>query len=155
MKILMVCLGNICRSPLMEGVLKHKLTAMNLSAEVDSAGTGSWHIGKLPDLRSIHVAKQHGIDITDQRARQIEASDLNHYDKIYVADREVYDSVLELSKDLSIHRKKVDFLMNVIEPDSDRPVPDPYFGGPDGFEQVYDMINEACEHIVAALKKAN
>ena len=138
----------------MEGVLKHKLAANNLNAHVDSAGTGSWHIGKLPDLRSIHVAKEHGIDITDQRARQIQADDLDLFDKIYVADRDVYESVLSLSNNAEAHRHKVDFIMNVVEPDSDRPVPDPYFGGPDGFEHVFQMIDEACERIVSDIEKS-
>ena len=150
----MVCLGNICRSPLMEGILKQKLAANGLEAHVDSAGTGNWHVGKLPDLRSIHVAKEHGIDITDQRARQIEVDDLDRFDKIYVADRDVFESVLSLSSNELAHRHKIDFIMNVVDPDSDRPVPDPYFGGPDGFEHVYQMIDEACDGIVSDIRNS-
>ena len=152
MKILMVCLGNICRSPLAEGVLRHKLAKRNIVAEVDSAGTGSWHVGEQPDYRAYKVAQKNGIDISKQRARQLTYGDFAIFDKIYVADREVKDNVMRLAK-TNADKKKVDFLMNASEPESDRPVPDPYFGGEEGFDHVFTLIDEACEKIADMISK--
>ena len=150
MKILMVCLGNICRSPMAEGVMKHKLSIHRKNGHVESAGTGDWHAGEPPDTRAVQTALRHGIDISDQRARQIILDDFLNFDRIFVMDRSVYDDVLRLARH-SGHEHKVDFLMNASEPGNNRPVPDPYFGGVDGFEFVFSLIDEACEHIALSL----
>ncbi|MDO3695104.1 low molecular weight protein-tyrosine-phosphatase [Wenyingzhuangia sp. chi5] len=144
-KVLMVCLGNICRSPLAEGILKSKLK--NKNVVVDSAGTGAYHIGKLPDVRSIEVAKKHGIDITDQRARKITKSDLDTFDFIFVMDESNYRNVLMMASN-ETQSAKISMIMKTIYPREDISVPDPYYGGDNGFEQVYQMLDEACDVIV-------
>jgi protein-tyrosine phosphatase len=146
MKILMVCLGNICRSPLAEGILKHKITQHNLDWEVDSAGTGAYHAGDLPDSRSIAVAQKYGIDITDQRARQIKLSDFKEFDRIFVMDASNYRNVLSLAK-TEAQKAKVELIRNLVKPDWNEQVPDPYWGD-DGFENVYQMLDEACEMLI-------
>lgn len=148
-KVLMVCLGNICRSPLAEGILKSKIKNQNIV--VDSAGTGAYHVGNLPDPRSIEVAKQHGVDITDQRARKIEKSDLDSFDYIFVMDASNYRNVI-LIADNELQKSKVSMIMNVVQPSEDISVPDPYYGGENGFEHVYQMLDVACDEI---LKKIN
>ena len=150
----MVCLGNICRSPIAEGVMKKKLLDLNIDGIVDSAGTGSWHVGEKPDYRAFKTAQKNGVDISSQRARQITKKDFKKFDLIYVMDREVYDHVTRLAGINSVESRKVDFLMNVLEPESDRPVPDPYYGGDNGFDIVYEMIHEACEKIAENILKA-
>ena len=142
-KVLMVCLGNICRSPLAEGILKSKKTSDTI---VDSAGTGAWHVGNLPDLRSISVAEKHGIDITDQRARQFKESDLDEFDFIYVMDRSNYNNVLSMCVSKA-QCAKVKLILNEIE-ENNAEVPDPYYGEGDGFERVYQMLDLACDKIV-------
>src|SRR6056300_725606 len=128
MKILMVCLGNICRSPLAEGILQHKADKSNLNIEVDSAGTAAYHVGNLPDERSIEVAKKYGIDLTHQRARQFKKSDFNKFDVIYAMDTENYNNMLKLSTSKS-DEEKVKLILDEIEPNSNYSVPDPYYGG--------------------------
>jgi protein-tyrosine phosphatase len=146
MKVLMVCLGNICRSPLAEGILKHKAKEAGLNWQVDSAGIGGWHAGELPDHRSIAVAKNYGIDITDQRARKFKASDLDTFDLILAMDEENYDDILRHAKRHE-QRKKVDMIMNFSRPNSNTIVPDPYYDG--RFELVFNMLDEACDGILA------
>ena len=114
-KILMVCLGNICRSPLAEGILKSKLT--NSNVVVDSAGTGAWHAGNLPDKRSIKVAEKNGIDITDQRARQITKDDLQLFDVIYAMDQNNYDNIILMCQS-SAEKSKVKLILNEISSES-------------------------------------
>lgn len=145
LKILMVCLGNICRSPLAEGILKSKIDGLNV--EVDSAGTGAYHVGNLPDRRSIQVAKEHGIDITDQRARKLEVSDLEEFDLIYAMDASNYRNILALAES-SEQEAKVKMILNEVDEGADVSVPDPYYGDGDGFVNVYNMLDEACEAIV-------
>lgn len=146
MKILMVCLGNICRSPLAEGIMKHKIKEHQLDWKVESAGTGSWHIGKLPDSRSIDVAQKFGIDITDQRAQQFQANDLDNFDLIFAMDSSNYQNILQ--KAISKEQKdKVHLIMNMSNPNQNQAVPDPYWGN-DGFENVYWMLDEACEAVI-------
>ena len=145
MKILMVCLGNICRSPLAEGVMQHLIDANNLNWSVDSAGTSGWHDGALPDERSIAVAKSHNIDITTQRSRKLEVHDFDTFDKIYVMDQSNYKNVIALARNKS-DQSKVDLLLNESQPGTNARVPDPYYEG--GFEGVYQMVAEACEVIV-------
>lgn len=144
----MVCLGNICRSPLAEGILKHK--AKNKNIFVDSAGTASYHIGKLPDNRSIEIANKYGIDISNQRARQFSEEDFDNFDKIYAMDTHNYASIISLSRNQS-DREKVDLILNEINPKSFNSVPDPYYGHGDGFQKVYDMLDEACDNIMKKL----
>lgn len=147
-KILMVCLGNICRSPLAEGILKSKVNA-NL-VEVDSAGTSAQHAGELPDPRSIEVASENGIDITDQRSRKFQKADFTKFDFIYVMDQQNYHDVIHLSPSAEAE-KKVSLILNSISPNSNAEVPDPYYGGKNGFKHVYEMLNQACDNIAKQL----
>ena len=147
-KILMVCLGNICRSPLAEGILASKLPKNKF--KVDSAGTGSWHIGNAPDERSIITAKKNGILISNQKCRQITTNDFDFFDYIYVMDNNNYIDVLELSKNQE-HRKKVQLILNELFPNENVDVPDPYYGLQNGFDSVYQMLNEACDLIAKKL----
>ncbi len=151
MKILMVCLGNICRSPLAEGILQEKSNQLSLNWTVDSAGTISTHQGELPDSRSIEVAHNHEINITGQRSRLIKISDFETYDLIYVMDESNYLDVLDLAK-TEEERDKVKIILNESYPKENRSVPDPYYGGDDGFEIVYQMLDKACTVIIEKLK---
>jgi len=148
MKILMVCLGNICRSPLAEGIMKSRATEAGLSWIVDSAGTGYWHTGELPDRRSIQVGRKHGIDITDQRARQFQPDDFERFDRIFVMDVHNRRDVLQLAKS-EMHRDKVSLILDETHPGEDRSVPDPYYDD-NGFEAVYQMLDEACRRFIAS-----
>ncbi|WP_308992110.1 low molecular weight protein-tyrosine-phosphatase [Mariniflexile litorale] len=147
-KILMVCLGNICRSPLAEGILRSKLP--NTSIIIDSAGTGDYHIGKNPDSRSVAVANKHGLDISNLKGRQFHASDFDVFDVIYVMDESNYRNVLLLARDEQ-DKTKVKFILNEVYPDQNYNVPDPYYGGNDGFENVYNMLDKACSVIAEKL----
>lgn len=140
----MVCLGNICRSPLAEGILKSKLNPDFYI--VDSAGTSAYHIGELPDHRSIAIAKKNGIDISNQRARKFIANDFNEFDLIYAMDIENYYNICSLSTNKS-NLLKVKLILNEINPLKDLSVPDPYYGGDYGFENVYEMLDKACSII--------
>ena len=144
----MVCLGNICRSPLAEGILKHK--TKDLDVFVDSAGTASYHVGNLPDSRSIEIANKNGIDLTDQRARQFSEKDFDDFDKIYAMDTNNYSNIISLARNQS-DRDKVDVILNELTPKSYDSVPDPYYGAGDGFQIVYDMLDNACDAIVGKL----
>lgn len=146
MKILMVCLGNICRSPLAEGILKAKIEKKGLDWQVDSAGTGSWHVGELPDSRSIAIARQYGIDISYQRARQLKADDLQRFDLIFAMDTQNYRDILRFANN-ETERAKIHLIMHMIQPNSNQSVPDPYWDD-DGFEAVFLMLDEACEEII-------
>jgi protein-tyrosine phosphatase len=145
-KILMVCLGNICRSPLAEGVLKEKLKHLNQETFVDSAGIIAFHEGQEPDPRSTAVAQKYGIDISSQLGRQIKPVDFDTFHEIYAMDKHVHDQLLKLAETKE-HKEKVILFMESKYPGSGREVPDPYYGGPEGFENVYRMIDEACEVI--------
>ena len=147
LKIVMVCLGNICRSPLAEGILKAKLPKDYV---VDSAGTGAWHTGQQPDKRSIATAKNRGLDISNQRARQFKVSDFDTFDYIYVMDNSNYKDVLSLAP-TEESKSKVKLILNEIFPNENVDVPDPYYGGDDGFENVFDMLDQACEAIARKL----
>jgi len=146
MKILMVCLGNICRSPLAEGIMKEKVKQNGLSWIVDSAGTSSWHVGELPDSRSILVAKQHGIDITDQRGRQLRPFDFENFDLILTMDNSNFWDVLNQTKN-DEQREKVKLILNFVSPGEDLSVPDPYYND-GGFEEVYKMLDNACDRVI-------
>lgn len=147
-KILMVCLGNICRSPLAEGILKSKLPKDDF--QVESAGTGEWHVGKQPDSRSIAIAEQNGLDISTQRGRHFTAQDFQEFDYIYVMDGSNFKDVCKLAKN-DAERQKVSLLLNEIFPGENVDVPDPYYGLQNGFASVYEMIDQACEIIAEKL----
>ncbi len=147
LKIVMVCLGNIYRSPLAEGILKAKLPKDYV---VDSAGTGAWHTGQQPDKRSIATAKNRGLDITNQRVRQFKVSDFDTFDLIYVMDNSNYKNVIALAPNEKA-KSKVKLILNEIFPNENIDVPDPYYGGDDGFENVFDMLDQACEAIARKL----
>ena len=146
MKILMVCLGNICRSPLAEGILKNKAISNNLDWEVDSAGTSGYHNGELPDPRSINIAKHHGIDIMDQRSRLFVKEDFDRFDLILAMDSSNYQNILRLATSDN-QKEKVKLIMNYERPGYNQAVPDPYWNS-DGFEGVYQMLDRACEKII-------
>ena len=140
----MVCLGNICRSPLAEGILQSKLDANFFS--VDSAGTAAFHIGELPDQRSIAVAKKHGIDISNQRARKFDVKNFIEFDVIYAMDKENYQNICSLAKNKT-ELQKVKMILDEVNLSQNLSVPDPYYGGDDGFQNVYQLLDEACEKI--------
>lgn len=146
----MVCLGNICRSPLAEGILKSKV--FSSKALIDSAGTGAYHNGEKPDIRSINIAKKHNIDITGQSARKFVVEDFDEFDIIYVMDNSNYDNVIKLARDEN-DISKVRFILNEIFPKENLDVPDPYYGGDFGFKNVYKMLDEACDHIATKINK--
>lgn len=147
-KILMVCLGNICRSPLAEGILASKLPDPKFI--VDSAGTGSWHIGHSPDKRSIATAKKNGLNIANQKGRQFTKNDFDTFDYIFVMDNSNYNDVIHLAQN-ETQRNKVQLILNSIFPNENVDVPDPYYGVANGFNQVYQMLDEACEVIAEKL----
>ena len=147
-KILMVCLGNICRSPLAEGLLASKLPKDKFY--VDSAGTSNYNIGKQPDPRSIEVAKKNGLDITNQRGREFVLNDFNKFDYIFVMDGSNYDNVIELAK-TDEQKGKVELILNYLFPNENVDVPDPYYGLQNGFETVYEMLDETCDIIAKKL----
>lgn len=149
-RVLMVCLGNICRSPLAEGILKSKVDPNKVS--IDSAGTGSWHVDHLPDPRSISVGKRYGLDITGQRGRQFAQEDFDRFDHIYVMDTSNYDDVIAQARNEE-DKNKVQLILDEIFPGEKVDVPDPYHGGEHGFENVYQMLDEACEIIASKLNK--
>jgi len=147
-KVLMVCLGNICRSPLAEGILASKLPKNKF--RVDSAGTGSWHVGHSPDKRSIAIAKKNGLSIDDQKGRQFKTSDFDEFDYIYVMDNSNYNDVIHLAKTPE-HKEKVQLILNELFPDENVDVPDPYFGVTNGFDNVYQMLDEVTDIIAKKL----
>jgi len=149
-KILMVCLGNICRSPLAEGILQYRANQLGADVQVDSAGTSAYHIGEHPDSRMIQTASHHGIDLSSQCARQFSAADFNRFDRIYAMDNSNYADILSLARN-NEDRQKVELLLNASHPNSDMSVPDPWYGGDEGFERVFELVDEACEKIAGTL----
>lgn len=144
----MVCLGNICRSPLAEGILKSKVDPKKVF--VDSAGTGGYHIGNPPDPRSINVANKYGIDIRDQVCRKLRPEDLDHFDIVYAMDKSNYTNILRLSNSTS-HNNKIKLLLDEID-GKEKEVPDPYYDSINGFENVFHLIDEACTAIAKKLE---
>ena len=142
LKILMVCLGNICRSPLAEGIMRSKLTA---DYYIDSAGTGGWHEGEAPDKRSIQTAQNYDIDISKQSARKFLITDFDTFDLIYVMDQSNYKDVINLAPNEAA-KSKVALILG-----DSKEVPDPYYGGQEGFENVYFLLDQACEKIAKNL----
>jgi len=151
MKILMVCLGNICRSPLAEGILQDKAFKAGLTWSVESAGTNSYHIGEPPHPLSQKVARRNGIDISKQRARRFVAGDFDIYDKIYALADDVMNDIQRIAGK-KFDATKIDLLMNELYPGKNMDVPDPYYGAESGYVEAYNLMEKACEAIV---KKAS
>ena len=147
-KILMVCLGNICRSPLAQGLLESKVNESKVYT--DSAGTAAYHVGNSPDERSIEVAKKHGIYINNQRARKFVIEDFDEFSVIYAMDESNYQNILKLARNKA-DENKVKMILNEVYPSKNLNVPDPYYGGNQGFENVYKMLDKACEVIADSL----
>ncbi len=151
LKILMVCLGNICRSPMAEGILKHKAKDQGLNIFVDSAGTGGWHSGDHPDRRAVQTAKKFGVDISKQIARKFSQRDFDEFDFIFVMDHANLRDVLKLARN-ERDSVKVKLLLELDEPGSNREVPDPWYGGDDGFTDVFKMMDKACDSLLISLR---
>lgn len=149
-RILMVCLGNICRSPLAEGILKSKLPENSFI--VDSAGTANYHIGSSPDVRSISIAKKNGLNISNLKGRQFTVSDFDTFDLIYTMDASNFQNVIKLARNAD-DIAKVNYILNEVYPNQNYDVPDPYYGGNEGFENIYTMLDEACNKIAEKLIK--
>ena len=145
MKILMVCLGNICRSPLAEGILKNK--SQHLNIQVESAGTAGYHIGNPPDIRSVEIANEYGVNLNNQRARQFTKTDFKNFDIIYAMDKQNYADIISLASNQK-EREKVRMILNEVNPGEFKSVPDPYYGGENGFKEVYEILNKACKQII-------
>lgn len=147
-KVLMVCLGNICRSPLAEGIMKSKLTKD--AFQVDSAGTAGYHIGNAPDPRSIAVARKNGLDISNQKCRKFSVEDFDRFDYIFVMDTSNFENVVKLARNPE-DMSKVSLIMDLVHPNENIEVPDPYYGGNSGFDYVYTMLDKACDSFVEKL----
>jgi len=147
MKILMVCLGNICRSPLAEGILQKKANEAGLNWIVESAGTNGYHTGEAPHHLSQKVAKANGVDISAQVSRKFIAEDFEHYDKIYAM---AHDVALDIQKiaGKKFNEEKTDYFLNELYPGKNNNVPDPWYGEEDGYVEVYDLIDNACNSII-------
>lgn len=154
MKILMVCLGNICRSPLAEGILQHKAWKAGLKWSVESAGTNGYHIGEAPHPLSQKVARLNGIDISNQRSRIFITEDFNRFDKIYAMADDVIDDMRRITR-TNFDTTKVELLMNELFPGKNMDVPDPWYGPEPGYHHVYKMIDEACDAIIKKYSTIN
>ena len=143
----MVCLGNICRSPLAQGILEHKLREKGLDWIVDSVGTGGGHIGMRPDDRSMQIALKHGIDISEQEARRISYRDIVEFDLIYCMDAANYVNVRDMCHTLE-EEAKVKLIMDESDPGKKMEVPDPYYGGSSGFDKIYQLLDRACDAVI-------
>ena len=150
-RVLFVCLGNICRSPLAQGVFEDVLRREGLENKisVDSAGTGNWHVGSPPDERAMKSARSRGLEISTQRARQISRDDCENFDYILTMDEENYRIVASLCRGSAVVRPFLDFATDSPE----REVPDPYYGGPQGFDHVLDLVEEASEGLLEDLRE--
>ncbi|MCO5240112.1 MAG: low molecular weight phosphotyrosine protein phosphatase [Chitinophagaceae bacterium] len=147
MKILMVCLGNICRSPLAEGIMEYKVQQAQLNWTVDSAGTNGYHVGEAPHRLSQKVALMHGIDISRQSARNITGNDFQVFDMIYAMAEDVIDDIKWRTGN-AYNPKKVKLLMDEVYPGRSIDVPDPWYGPEADYHQVFDMIDKACNKII-------
>jgi protein-tyrosine phosphatase len=151
MKILMVCLGNICRSPIAEGLMRHKIKQHGLDWEVASAGTESYHIGSAPHKHSQKVCHTNGVDISTQRARQFCPADFEQYDKIYAMAEDIYDEIKRIGG-RHADMTRVELFLNELEPGSNASVPDPWYGTGEGYLPVYELIDRACDAIINKYK---
>lgn len=147
MKILMVCLGNICRSPMAEAVLRKKVKENHLDWQVDSAGTEAYHTGEAPHPLARKVAALHGLDISGYRASRLTPGDFLTYDKIYALAPDVLEEMAYIAKG-RMDPAKVDILLNEVYPGENREVPDPWYGPESGFEKAYQLIEKACDKII-------
>lgn len=147
-KIVMVCLGNICRSPLAEGILAFKLPENHFV--VESAGTGNWHVGSAPDKRSVSIANKYGIDISKQRAAHFTPDLFEKYDYIFVMDRSNFNNVVNLSSN-SKHHEKVFYILDSLYPDQKAEVPDPYYDDLTAFDAVFQMLDQSCSILAKKL----
>ncbi len=147
----MVCLGNICRSPIAEGVMRHKVKQHGLDWDVASAGTESYHIGEEPHRFSQKICMAHGIDISMQRAKKFVATDFAEYDKIYAMAGDVYAEIKRIGG-LGADMNKVEYFLNELHPGKNESVPDPYYGDESGYKVVYEMIEKTCTAIVENYK---
>ncbi len=152
MKFLFVCLGNICRSPIAHGLLKHKADKLGLNWSVDSAGTSDWHAGELPNEKSIKVMNEHGIDITYQRSRLFTKYDLQDFDIIYVMDESNFANVVNMASS-DEERAKVKMIMNEVKEGKNEAVPDPWGLSQQQYEEVYAMLDLATDKIIERLAK--
>lgn len=146
----MICLGNICRSPMAEGLMREKIIKYALDAEVDSAGFEPFHKGDPPDHRAQHIMFRNNINISNQRSRLFHVTDFDKFDQIYVMDQSNYQDIKSVARNAEDLRK-VDFLLNTIFPGLNKEIPDPYYGGHSGFENVFNLIDEATEQIALNL----
>jgi|SRR5690554_441059 len=151
MKILMVCLGNICRSPMAQGIAEHKIAKKGLNVFVDSAGTSDYHIDKAPDPRAIKKSAEYGIDISNYRGRQLEKKDFETFDRIFVMDTSNYENAVSLTEDPD-EIKKVEMILNLSQPNTNMSVPDPYYGAEDGFENVFRLLDAACDVLIEEIE---
>ncbi|MBI1837542.1 MAG: low molecular weight phosphotyrosine protein phosphatase [Flavobacteriia bacterium] len=151
MNILMVCLGNICRSPLADGLLRKKVKDLNLDVYVDSAGTANYHVGEAPDHRMCQTAKKFGYSIDELRGRQFVVSDFDTFDLIYAMDKSNLSNILKLARNQE-DVQKVALILNESHPEKNLEVPDPYYGGEKEFIEVYNLLNEATDVITASIK---
>jgi protein-tyrosine phosphatase len=151
-KVLFVCLGNICRSAIAEGVLRNKIQEQNLNIEVESAGTANYHVGSAPDKRMQQKAIEHGLNISNQRGRQFTVSDFDEFDYIFAMDESNRDNIVRLARD-NEDISKVELFLNLSlsQPNQNLSVPDPYYGGEQGFEDVYQMVDTACNDFLNGL----
>jgi protein-tyrosine phosphatase len=147
MKILMVCLGNICRSPIAEGVMLEKFRKHSIEGKVDSAGVISFHAGEQPDRRAIEISLENGIDISGQKARQFRLSDFHDFDLILTMDNSVHREIAGMAGNES-DRQKVKLFLPFAGMQQSENVPDPYYGGKEGFQLVFSMIDEGCDRII-------
>ncbi|PKP02566.1 MAG: protein-tyrosine-phosphatase [Bacteroidetes bacterium HGW-Bacteroidetes-6] len=147
MKYLMVCFGNICRSPMAMGIMKSKLASMGSKSEVDSCGFEPYHIGDAPDKRAQKVMLKNGIDISGNRARLFQSVDFDNFDHIFVMDRRNFNDVKRMAKTTEL-MQKVDFIMNSVYPGENMEVPDPYYGNADGFNETYAALDKAINAII-------
>lgn len=150
-KILVVCLGNICRSPLAEGILLHLVEKHELKIKIDSAGTADYHVGEAPDQRTINNALKHQVDLTELRARQFIQTDFDNFDRIFVMDKSNYRNVISLARNQN-DKNKVDLFLNLLHPGQNLEVPDPYYGGEQGFEHVFQLVWNASLKLIEEYK---
>ena len=150
MRILMVCLGNICRSPMADGLMRKKVQDNQLDIYVDSAVTANYHVGGAPDTRMTATAKSKGIDISGLKARQFIVSDFDAFDLIYVMDQSNYNNVVRLARN-ETDIQKVQLILELRTSPHEIEVPDPYYGGQDGFEHVYQLLDESTDIILKRL----
>lgn len=146
MKIIMICLGNICRSPLAEGLLRYKCEQLGLDWEIDSAGTGAYHIGQPPHLSSQKIALDHNIDISTLRARQLESQDGDYFDHLFVMDQDNYRDVKAIVD--PAHHHKIKLILNESQPNKNMAVPDPYYKGDAAYLHVYNLLDQACDALL-------